>query len=171
MMGDETICHPLMSGKGFGGLVLSGEVKGGEVVGEEGLIDDFGGFLQHGGDVTEVFLGSAFTVEFEFADDEIFGGSEGDWEALDVDDPDILHRPAVERVSGDKIDIGFEKAVLADDIEVPPVAPDDFGGDDFGRGEIEIGFGKCGDEAGDIIGFDFEDEIDVVGEPGLTVSH
>ena len=104
-MSDETICHPLMSGKGLGGLVLSGEVKGGEVVGEESLVDDIRGFLQHGGDVAEVFLGSTFTVEFEFADDKIFRWREGYREALDVDDPDILHRPAVERVPGDKIDI------------------------------------------------------------------
>ena len=77
----------------------------------------------------------------------------------------------VERVAGHQIDVGFEKAVLADDVEMAAVATDDFRGDDLGGRQVEIRFGKCFDEAGDVGGFDFEDEIDVVGEARFAVGH
>lgn len=54
----------------------------------------------------------------------------------------------MERITGDKIHIRFEQAVLADDVEVATIATDNFGGDDFGRWEVEIGFREGLNEAG-----------------------
>ena len=135
---------------------MCGEVEGVQVMGQEGMIDEFGGFIQHRGDVAQMLLGAAFPEEFEFADDEVFGRSEGDRQSFDVDDSHVFHGPAVERVAGDDVNVCFEEAMLTDDIEVTAVAADDFRGDDFGWWKIEIIFGKCLDETGHVGDLDFE---------------
>ena len=155
----------------MGELVLGSEIEGGEVVIEEIVVDDVGGFLQHGGDVAEVFLRAAFAEEFEFADDEVFRGGEGDLEAIDIDDFHVFHSPLVERITGYEIDIRLEQAVLADDVEMATDSPDNFGGDDIGRREVKIGFGESFDEAGDVGDLDLEDEVDIVGKAWFSVGH
>ena len=74
----------------------------------------------------------SFAIKFQFSDNDVFRRGKGDRQVVDIENSSTSHSPELERVGPHEIDVGFQHAMLADDIKMPATATKEFGFDYFG---------------------------------------
>jgi len=120
-------------------------------------------------DVSEVFLGFPFPIEFQLADDDVFRGSELETVLIEIDGTGICESPKVKGVTIDKVEVGLESCLVVNQICVALFASLDFFEKDLGWRAVKLIKREGANDKIDFLGSEPKDDIDIVGQSGFAV--
>lgn len=125
--------------------------------------------IQNGRDVIKMLLRSALPIKEQLVDNDCLRRREPSVAERAFQLSTVGKLPMSNRALSGKVTVGAERAVLVDNIEMPPGLPLDFRKKDLLRRQVEFLDGEGVDDSFDVTRSERDDKIGMQGQSGPTV--